>query len=84
MESLVLRCPQEVTPSLNQIVNSALEYIKYDPVSQYYSYSRSYLFHYIKNYAADDDEEDEDEEMNDADDDDDEAADAYVKLFSIQ
>jgi hypothetical protein len=32
METLVLRCPTEVTSSLGKIVATALEYIKYDPV----------------------------------------------------
>ncbi|KAG8804388.1 hypothetical protein FRC16_008910 [Serendipita sp. 398] len=61
LESLVLRCPQEVTPSLNQIINSALEYIKFDP-----NYA-----------ADDDEDEDEEMAEVDDDDDDDGAADAY-------
>lgn len=34
METLVLRCPTEVTPFLSKIVATALEYIKYDPVCE--------------------------------------------------
>lgn len=34
METLVLRCPTEVTSSLSKIVATALEYIKYDPVCE--------------------------------------------------
>jgi hypothetical protein len=31
LESLVCRCPQSITPHLDQIVGLCLEFIKYDP-----------------------------------------------------
>lgn len=62
LESLVLRCPQEITPCLNQIINAGLEYIKYDP-------------NYAADDEEDEDEEMED--ADDDDDDDSGAADEY-------
>ncbi|RDD39311.1 Cullin-associated NEDD8-dissociated protein 1 [Trichoplax sp. H2] len=56
LESLVLRCPKEVTPYVMRIVQICLEYLKYDPNYNYDS----------------DDEDMEDESDADDDDDDDE------------
>ena len=33
LETLVLRCPSEITPFLSSIITVGLEMIKYDPVS---------------------------------------------------
>jgi len=32
LEVLVLRCPAEISPYISQIVEKALELVKYDPV----------------------------------------------------
>lgn len=31
LESFILRCPTEIAPYIDQIINLGLEYIKYDP-----------------------------------------------------
>ncbi|KAF0545102.1 TATA-binding protein interacting [Gigaspora margarita] len=53
LESFVLRCPTEITPNINTIIDLALVYLKYDP-------------NYNSDDMADDDDDanmDEDEEM---------------------
>ncbi|CAM0135355.1 unnamed protein product [Umbelopsis sp. WA50703] len=52
LESFVIRCPTEISPFVDRIVNLALQYLKYDP-----NYA-----------ADDDDDEAEDEEMQEDDD----------------
>ena len=70
-ESVVIRCPAEVEPHLDQIVQAALAYMSYDPN---YSYGDG-------EDAIDEDEdndyEDEDNDVEDGDDDDDDDDDSW-------
>ena len=34
LEALVLRCPMEISPNIRDIIRSAMELVKYDPVSK--------------------------------------------------
>ncbi|PKK63192.1 TIP120-domain-containing protein [Rhizophagus irregularis] len=59
LESFVLRCPTEITPNINTIIELCLVYLKYDP-------------NYNNDAEEDDEEMDEDEEMATEDEDEDE------------
>lgn len=80
METLLLRCPTEVTPYISSITQAGNQFIKYDPVSNFCDCFIPLLTNEIQNYAGDD----EDEEMADADDDEEDEADLDEYAYSIR
>ncbi|KAH8556542.1 armadillo-type protein [Umbelopsis sp. PMI_123] len=69
LESFVIRCPTEITPFVDQIIDLALTYLKYDP--NYAADEDESEDEEMQDEADDGDEEDDDEIEDYSDDDDD-------------
>jgi cullin-associated NEDD8-dissociated protein 1 len=73
-ESFVLRCPAEVEPHLEKIIQAALAYMSYDPNYSYGSSDDEELQEEEEDeYEVEDDDEDDEYEDEEEDDDDDES-----------